>query len=482
MLDKSFMHKPWKEFITVVLRKPGKPNYDTPKAYRPIALLNTMWKVVTAIIANHITYITEKHQLLPANHFGGRPGRTTSDAIHLLVAKIKDTWRARKVTAVLFLDIEGAFPNADPDRLIHNLRKRRIPAKYAKFVRSMLENRVTSLKFDGFISDQIPIDNGIGQGDPLSMVLYQFYNADLLDIPKRDGEDAIAYVDDTIMMATDVDFAGAHSKLEDLMCREDGVGNWSKTHSSPLEYSKLAMLNFVHRCKDTDNPTLHLPQRTIQPADSTKYLGVLIDRNLNWKAQQAYAMEKGAKWTAQIRRLTRPTWGITPKYAKRLYISVALPRILYAVDVWCTPTSCEHPGPKAIGSAKVTKQIATIQRAGALAITGGLRSSPTDALNACAFLTPAPATISKWCHRAYIRMATLLQEHPLFKPVNRKRTRTTKRHRGPLHNLARTYSLETRSVEKIPHGGVQSFQDRKTPVPNHHPSRQGRFSMGSCKR
>ncbi len=208
------------------------------------------------------------------------------------------------MTSVLFLDIEGTFPNADPERLIHNLRKREIPVKYAEFVRSMLANRVTTLKFDGFISDQIPIDNGIGQGDPLSMVLYQFYNADLLDIPRLKGEDAVAYVDDTIMMATDTDFAGAHRKLADMMCRADGVGNWSTTHSSPLEYSKLALLNFMHRCKDEGNPTLHLPQRTIEPGISTKYLGVFIDRNLNWKAQQAYAVEKGAKWTAQIRRLT----------------------------------------------------------------------------------------------------------------------------------------------------------------------------------
>jgi len=161
-------------------------------------------------------------------------------------------------------------------------------------------------------------------------------------------------------------------------------------------------------------------------------------------------VEKGAKWTAQIRRLTRPTWGITPKYAKWLYISVALPRILYAADVWCTPTSCEYPGPKAVGSAKVTKQIATTQRAGALAITGGLRTSPTDALNASAYLLPAPHMISKWCHRAYTRMAMLPQEHPLFKPVNWKTTSTTKRHRGPIHNLTRTYNLETSNVEKIP--------------------------------
>jgi len=61
--------------------------------------------------------------LLPANHFGGRPGRTTSDALHILVHKIKETWHAGKVAAVLFLDIEGAFLNAAPTRLVHNLRK-----------------------------------------------------------------------------------------------------------------------------------------------------------------------------------------------------------------------------------------------------------------------------------------------------------------------------------------------------------------------
>ena len=46
----------------------------------------------------------------------------------------------------------------------------------------MLEGRTMHLKFDDFTSDPINIDNGIGQGDLLSMVLYQYYNADILDI------------------------------------------------------------------------------------------------------------------------------------------------------------------------------------------------------------------------------------------------------------------------------------------------------------
>ena len=103
MLNRNLYYEPWKQSITVVLRKPGKPRYDTPKAYRPIALLNTMSKVLTAIAANLMTFYTEKYKLLPAHHFGGHPGRTTADAVHLLVHKVKDAWHKHQVTAVLFL-------------------------------------------------------------------------------------------------------------------------------------------------------------------------------------------------------------------------------------------------------------------------------------------------------------------------------------------------------------------------------------------
>jgi len=139
-----------------------------------------------------------------------------------------------------------------------------------------------------------------------------------------------------------------------------------------------------------------------------------------------------------------------PNYAKHLYTSVALPRVLYAVDIWCTPMNSKHVGPKTVGSAKAIKQITSAQRAGALAITGGLRTSAMDTLNASAFLLPTPLLIRKWCFRAFIRMATLPKDHLLHKPVNWKRTRMTKKHHGPLQNLANTLSADTKAMEKIP--------------------------------
>ena len=62
----------------------------------------------------------------------------TTDAIHYLTACIKCAWQKNEVVLVLFLDVKGAFPNAVTDRLIHNLKKRRIPSIYITFIKQLL--------------------------------------------------------------------------------------------------------------------------------------------------------------------------------------------------------------------------------------------------------------------------------------------------------------------------------------------------------
>src|SRR3979490_3651028 len=103
----------------IVLRKPGKASCDVPKAYQPIVLLNTIGKLLTAIVAEDLVHMTEKHGLLPVNHFGGRLGWMMTDSLHLVINKIKGAWRQKKVAVMLSMDIEGAFPNAVTARLLH---------------------------------------------------------------------------------------------------------------------------------------------------------------------------------------------------------------------------------------------------------------------------------------------------------------------------------------------------------------------------
>jgi hypothetical protein len=136
------------------------------------------------------------------------------------------------VVSVLFLDIEGAFLNAVNKRLLSNMKRHQVPTKLIQFTENLLCNHTTRLKFNNFTSEEIPIGNGIGQGDPLSMILYQYYNADLLDIPSCHSKSAMANVDNAILIATGINFIETHEILSNMMTREDGTISWSKDHNS----------------------------------------------------------------------------------------------------------------------------------------------------------------------------------------------------------------------------------------------------------
>lgn len=295
IINLGIYYDPWRESTTIVLRKPGKPSYEVPKAYRLIALLSTLAKVLTSIIAENMSFLVEQHQLLPKTHFGGRVGQSTMDAIQYLVHKVKTAWRNNQVVSVLFLDVEGAFPNAVTARLIHNLKKRRIPKATVKFIQQLLYNRRTKLKFDDYTSEEFNITNGIGQGDPLFMLLYILYNADLLNLPDNPmHEDAIGYVDDIALLAIRADFVETTQRLEMMMTKEDGGIQWSREHNSHFEVTKSSVLHLTRRTSPDPNsrrgrvpmekPALTLEGHLIQEEDFYKYLGVLIDAQLQWKA------------------------------------------------------------------------------------------------------------------------------------------------------------------------------------------------------
>lgn len=443
---------PWKDYITVVLRKPGKPDYSLPKAYRPIALLNTTCKLLTSIVAEDMIHIAEKHQLLPSTQFGGRPGRTTTDAIHLLVHKIKDAWRKGNVVSVLFLDIEGAFPNAVTDRLIHILKSKGIPPEYVELIRNMLQGRRTRLKFDDYLSDFFEIHNGIGQGDPLSMVLYLFYNSELIEIPRFPSEGSTSFVDDAALIATGKTFKVTHRILQRMMTRPGGAYEWSKTHNSNFEISKFACIDFARR-READptkakktvpmkRPTFTLKSHPIAPVGSHTFLGVIVDQELRWKLQTTKAVTNGEKWTHAIRRLSTPSKGIPTRLMRQLYQSVAIPKMTYGASVWFNPL---HPSPRSVrnlGSVAASKQVAKVQRIATLTITGALRDTATDVLDAHAFTLPAPLLLEKTCHRETVRLATLPKNHPLYAIVGECSKKYPKSHRTPIHELLHLFEID----------------------------------------
>ena len=118
----------------------------------------------------------------------------------------------------------GPSPNAVSERLCHNMRARGVPEGYVCFEERMLTGRRTTLVFDDFESAPFGVDNGIGQGDPLSMIIYLFYNAPMIEIANGPKElrVALGFVDDLALDAIGDTFGETHAILKDMMERRLG--------------------------------------------------------------------------------------------------------------------------------------------------------------------------------------------------------------------------------------------------------------------
>ena len=78
----------FKSTTTIVLRKPGKLDYIKLNAYRPIALENTIGKVLESIIAKVLSYLIETYDLLSQQYYSRRLEQTIEDAMMLLIEQI----------------------------------------------------------------------------------------------------------------------------------------------------------------------------------------------------------------------------------------------------------------------------------------------------------------------------------------------------------------------------------------------------------
>ena len=130
-----------------MLRKLAKPN---PATHCPIALLNTMAKVLLACVVEDLVQMAKAHSLLPSNHFGCHPSRMTSDSLHYVTTFVKNAWRRKEVMSMLFLDIKSTFLNVMLMHLIHDMHTSGVPLQYTIWIEHKVSSCHTILRFDSY--------------------------------------------------------------------------------------------------------------------------------------------------------------------------------------------------------------------------------------------------------------------------------------------------------------------------------------------
>jgi hypothetical protein len=177
--------------------------------------------------------------------------------------------------------MSGAYDRVVPSRLLHNLRKRCLPQWIVNFISSFLTDRSTPLTHPGFSLPLFSTDSGIPQGSPLSLILFLFYNADLvdlynsLDLPIT----CIGFVDDENILAFGLSTEETCIALKEIHSR---CIRWGEMHGASFAPDKYALVHFTKKKRQIPTTPLHLPTTTLHPSPHACVLGLILDSKLSW--------------------------------------------------------------------------------------------------------------------------------------------------------------------------------------------------------
>jgi hypothetical protein len=178
----------------------------------------------------------------------------------------------------------------------------------------------------------------------------------MLSIPNPgDGEFCVLFIDDSLIIAIGDSFACTHRMVVSILEWPGGVLEWVRLHNCEFGIDKFQLLDLTHRRVEslTHPGTMQLDEGdpiiinnlVIKPAPYIKYLGIYINKTLCWRQQEAQALKKGQDWLIQFGWIAKLTSGIAPSLVRQLYLCVAVPRMLYAANVFLAPQFSTLPSP-----------------------------------------------------------------------------------------------------------------------------------------
>lgn len=304
---------------------------------------------------------------LCSRQYGFRRGKSTVDALTYVIQAIENSQVgnhfSRKITLLVTLDVKNAFNSARWIDFMNGLRNFRVPKYLLRIISSYLSDRVIEYDTAQGTRRRV-VTAGAVQGSVLGPDLWNIAYDEVLRLPMPMSVFSVGYADDLALVITAKDAKYAEEKLNQAM---QGINYWMEDHGLKLAAAKTEIVMFTRKHIETIVP-IRIRENIVETKDDLKYLGVLLDTKLTFKAHLKKSTEKAARLTVALSRLMRNTCG--PKTNKRrLLISVTHSILLYGAEVWA------HSIRKVTYAARLMR----VQRQGALRIACAYRTVSLEA-------------------------------------------------------------------------------------------------------
>lgn len=387
----GYIPKLWREVKVVFLPKGGNKPPESPKSYRPISLMSFMLKTMEKLLDCHLREETLNITPLHKLQFAYQKGKSTVTALHTIVHDIEKTLNRKETALCAFMDIEGAFDNANFKAIELALSKRGTNTAIVKWIGSMLnQRRITASLGQTCLS--ITTVKGCPQGGVLSPLLWSVLVDELIQILNNKGYKTIGYADDISVIIEGKHEGTIGNLMQDAL---DITGRWCKKEGLSINPAKTTIIPFTRK-RAIDIPTLNIEGVEVPLKEEVKYLGVTLDKKLTWGAHLDSVTKKATKSLWATRQLLGKTWGLKPKMTYWIYTQMVRPIILYGALVWWGRTK----------QANAVTKLSKVQRLACISITGAMKTTPTAGLEALLNLIPLHLAIQEEAARQALSIMT----------------------------------------------------------------------------
>lgn len=266
--------------------------------YRPIALLNTISKILEKIVAISLTNHLELNKLLNNKQFGFQMGKSTQHNLLLVTDYVSKALNEGDYCVGIFLDLKKAFDVCSHEILLKKLENIGVKGTKLEWFKSYLSNRTQVVEIQGHVSNPLSIDMSILQGSILGPLLFLVY---INDLPRASELETFLFADDTSGLARGKNLGDL---IDNINIQLKKWANWFKANKLKVNTSKTKYIIFHNKTKkvemggkeiyfDDNNENENFPEHITKlervHSDARngsdryyKLLGVLFDENLTF--------------------------------------------------------------------------------------------------------------------------------------------------------------------------------------------------------
>ena len=296
-----------------------------PNCYRPISLLPALGKLLEKIVSTRALDYLNEHDLLSTHQFGFRKHFSTEYAVLDIYEKLLSNLDKKLSSCTIFLDLAKAFDSVDHGILLKKLSKYGFKDNFLHFFESYLSYRTQFVKLGAHKSSCLPIKFGVPQGSILGPLLFLVF---INDLPNASRFFIKLFADDTFLCAQNSDVELLEKEVNEEINK---VYEWLAANKLTLNISKSKFMIVSNKKSTLNNFQVNIKNHPLDQCDKYKYLGVIIDKNLTWKAHIEYVASKVSKVCGSLAKLRH---SVNTKILIEIYHALVHSYVRYGILTW----------------------------------------------------------------------------------------------------------------------------------------------------